>query len=43
MSHLGIRLVTLSNGSATVADTLLRGALVRDRFERLLAIEEAGL
>lgn len=42
LSDLGIRLVTLSNGSATVADTLLRGAGVRDLFERLLTVEDAG-
>lgn len=43
LSALGIRLVTLSNGSATVADTLLRGAGVRNRFERLLTVDDAGL
>ncbi len=43
LSDLGIRLVTLSNGSATVADTLLQGAGVRDRFERLLTVEDAGV
>jgi 2-haloacid dehalogenase len=43
LSDLGIRLVTLSNGSATVADTLLQGAGLRDRFEKLLSVEEAGV
>ena len=43
LSDLGIRLVTLSNGAATVADALLRGAGVRDRFERLLTVEDAGV
>jgi 2-haloacid dehalogenase len=43
LSDLGIRLVTLSNGSAGVADTLLQGAGVRDRFERLLTVEDAGV
>lgn len=43
LSELGIRLVTLSNGAATVADTLLQGAGVRDRFERLLTVEDAGV
>lgn len=43
LSDLGIRLVTLSNGSATVADRLLQGAGVRDRFERLLSVEDAGI
>lgn len=42
LSDLGIRLVTLSNGSTGVADALLRGAGVRDRFERLLTVEDAG-
>ena len=41
--ELGIRLVTLSNGSATVAEALLGGAGLRDRFERLLSVEEAGI
>jgi 2-haloacid dehalogenase len=43
LGDLGIRLVTLSNGSARVADTLLQGAGVRDRFERLLTVEDAGV
>jgi len=43
LSELGIRLVTLSNGSKGVADTLLQGAGVRDRFERLLTVEDAGV
>ena len=43
LSDLGIRLVTLSNGSATVADGLLQGAGLRDRFERLLSVEDAGV
>lgn len=40
---LGIRLVTLSNGSAEVADRLLTRAGVRDQVERLLGVEEAGV
>ncbi len=43
LSELGIRLVTLSNGSAGVAETLLQRAGVRDRFERLLTVEDAGI
>lgn len=39
---LGIRLVILSNGSASVAEALLDRAGVRDRFERLLSVEDAG-
>jgi len=40
---LGIRLVTVSNGSAQVANTLLEGAGVRHLFERLLSVEQAGI
>jgi 2-haloacid dehalogenase len=43
LGGLGIRLVTLSNGSASVADALLARAGVRDRFERLLTVEDAGV
>jgi 2-haloacid dehalogenase len=43
LGDLGIRLVTLSNGSASVADALLQGAGVRDLFERLLTVEDAGV
>lgn len=43
LSDLEIRLVTMSNGSAEVADTLLRAAGVRDLFERLLTVEDAGV
>ena len=43
LSDLGIRLVTLSNGSTTVAEALLGGAGLRERFERLLSVEEAGI
>ncbi len=38
----GARLVTLSNGSAEVAERLLATAGIRDHFERLLSVEEAG-
>lgn len=37
----GLRLVTLSNGSADVADRLLTKAGIRDEFERLLSVEDA--
>ncbi len=43
LSELGIRMVTLSNGSSTVADRLLQGAGVREAFERLLTVEDAGV
>lgn len=37
----GYRLVTLSNGSAQVAEKLFGAAGIRDQFERLLSVEEA--
>ena len=43
LASLGIRLVTLSNGSAQVAQSLLEGAGVRHLFERLLSVDEAGI
>ena len=39
---LGIRLVTLSNGSASVAEALFDRAGIRDLFEALLSVEQAG-
>ena len=38
----GFRLVTLSNGASSIADRLLTAGSVRDRFERLLSVEDAG-
>jgi 2-haloacid dehalogenase len=38
----GFRLVTLSNGAASVAERLLTSANIRDRFEKLLSVEDAG-
>ena len=38
----GFRLVTLSNGSTSVAERLLTSGHVRDRFETLLSVEQAG-
>ena len=43
LSDLGIRLVTLSNGSATVAEGLIERAGLREHFERLLSVEDAGV
>lgn len=43
LSELGIRLVTLSNGSADIARGLLDRAGLADRFERLLSVEQAGI
>lgn len=39
----GVRLVTLSNGSTSVADNLLARAGLRDAFEQLLSVHEVGL
>lgn len=39
----GRRLVTLSNGSAGVAERLLTRAGLRDHFEHLLSVEDAGV
>jgi 2-haloacid dehalogenase len=41
LSRLGIRLVTLSNGSATIARRLLNDAGVADLFEQMLSVEDA--
>ena len=38
----GFRLVTLSNGATAVAERLLTAGTIRDRFERLLSVEDAG-
>ncbi|MGY1682185.1 haloacid dehalogenase type II [Geodermatophilus sp. SYSU D01176] len=38
----GRRLVTLTNGSVQVPERLLGGAGIRDRFEALLSVEDAG-
>ena len=43
LSDLGIRLVTLSNGSVTVTEDLLERSGLRDHFERLLSVEDAGV
>src|SRR4051812_7747997 len=39
----GLRLVTMTNGSASVAERLLTGAGVRAEFEVLLSVEDAGV
>lgn len=39
----GLRLVTLSNGSTQVAEKLLGASGIREEFERLLSVEEAGV
>jgi 2-haloacid dehalogenase len=41
LADAGHRLMTLSNGSASVAEGLLARAGVRDRFEALLSVQDA--
>ena len=43
LADAGLRLVTLTNGAASVAAGLFERAGIRDRFERLLSVEEAGV
>ncbi|MGA8045503.1 MAG: haloacid dehalogenase type II [Dermatophilaceae bacterium] len=43
LAGLGIRLLTLSNGSASVAQGLLTRAGIRSEFEALLSVEDAPL
>ena len=42
LGEAGIRLVTLSNGSASVAEGLLERAGVGDAVEQMLSVEDAG-
>ena len=42
LRDVGIRLVTLSNGSSSVAEELFERAGIRDHFEALLSVEQAG-
>jgi 2-haloacid dehalogenase len=42
LRRLGLRLVTLGNGAAAVAERLLSAGGVRGEFERLLSVEDAG-
>jgi 2-haloacid dehalogenase len=39
----GLRLATLSNGSADIADRLLTGAGLREEFEHVLTVDDAGV
>lgn len=43
LAHRGARLVTLTNGSTDVADRLLAEAGLREHFERLLSVDDAGV
>lgn len=42
LAESGLRMVTLSNGSSSIAEKLLEGAGVRDHFESLLTVENAA-
>ena len=42
LRRAGLRLVTLSNGAAQIAETLLATGGIRDEFEALLSVEDAG-
>ena len=43
LSDEGLRLVTLSNGAVGVAEGLLERAGLRDRFDLLLSVDDAGV
>ncbi len=43
LARAGLRLVTLTNGAASVAEALLGDAGVRPSFERLLSVQDAGV
>ncbi len=43
LAEAGYRLVTLSNGSAAVAETLLSSAGLREHVEKVLTVEDAGI
>lgn len=43
LAGAGLRLVTMSNGAATVAERLLTAAGIVDSFEALLSVEDAGV
>jgi len=43
LAGAGHRMVTLSNGSAAVAERLLGSCRLRDQFEACLSVEDAGV
>lgn len=43
LASQGVRMVTLSNGSTSIAEKLLEGAGIRAEFEALLTVEDAAL
>lgn len=43
LAEAGVRMVTLSNGAASVAEGLLTRAGIRDAVEQVLTVEDAGI
>jgi len=43
LAEQGLRLVTLSNGAAAIAEQLLTGADLREQFEHVLSVDDAGV
>ena len=43
LREAGLRLVTMSNGASAVAERLLTRAGIRDDFEQVLSVEDAGV
>ena len=43
LAATGIRLITLTNGAATVAEQLFTRAGIRDKFDELLSVDTAGV
>lgn len=43
LAETGVRLVTLSNGSSDVAERLLTEAAIRQHFDQLLSVDDAGV
>ncbi len=43
LARTGVRLVTLSNGSADIAERLMSAAGVHQHFERVLSVDDAGV
>ena len=43
LREAGLRLVTLTNGSSQVAENLFSAAGIREEFEALLSVEDAGV
>lgn len=43
LRRAGLRVVSLSNGSVQVAESLFQRAGIREEFERVLSVEDAGI